>query len=108
MPDFLFYFFKPEIIILSDINKLLMCDQYDQCAMYIKRCNQRKLKRELRYNLWDSKRKGNTERYRMTVYIYEMVFGKLKRDAKMHGGGEISLEHAYSIKSLQESYAKLQ
>lgn len=108
MPDFLFYFFKPEITILSDINKLLMCDQYDQCAMYMKRCNQKKLKKELRFNLWDSKKKGNTERYRMTVYIYEIAFGKLKRDAKMYGGGEISLEHAFSIKSLQKSYANLQ
>ena len=107
MFDFLFYFIKPEITILSDINKLLMCDQYDQCAMYIKRCNQKKLKRELRFNLWDSKRKNNTERYRMTVYIYEMVFGELKRDAKMYDGGEISLEHAYSIKCLQKSYSNM-
>ena len=108
MPDFLFYFFKPEITILSDISKLLMCEQYNQCAIYIKRCNQKKLKRELRFNLWSSKRKGNTERYRMTVYIYEMVFDKLKRDAKMYGEGEMTPEHAYSVKSLQTSYSNLQ
>lgn len=69
------FFMKPDMKVLHDIGKLLACDQYEQCAMYIKALNKKNLKDALNYMIKKSKR-NKTDSYAYKCDLYKVIFNE--------------------------------
>lgn len=69
------FFMKPDMKVLNDISKLLACNQYEQCAMYIKALNQKTLKDALNYLIKKSKR-NKTDSYSYKCDLYKVIFNE--------------------------------
>src|SRR5574344_330928 len=69
------FFMKPDMKVLNDIGKLLVCGQYEQCAMYIKALNKKTLKDALNYMIKKSK-KEKTDSYAYKCDLYKVIFNE--------------------------------
>ena len=73
--DIIEFFMKPDMKVLNDIGKLLACNQYERCAMYIKSLNQKTLKDALNYVIKNSK-KEKTDSYAYKCDLYKVIFNE--------------------------------
>lgn len=69
------FFMKPDMKVLNDIDKLLACNQYERCAMYIKSLNKKNLKDALNYLIKKSKR-NKTDSYSYKCDLYKVIFNE--------------------------------
>lgn len=69
------FFMKPDIKVINDIGKLLACNQYERCAMYIKSLNQKTLKDALNYLIKKSK-KEKIDNYAYKCDLYKVIFNE--------------------------------
>ncbi len=80
--DVIYNFFVPDRKLTGDIGRLLASGQYDQCAVYIKAANKKKLKREFKYIIAHAKKPGDARamhRYKMMNELYELIFKEKSR-----------------------------
>lgn len=69
------FFMKPDMKVLNDIGKLLACNQYERCAMYIKSLNQKTLKDALNY-LIKKLKKEKIDSYAYKCDLYKVIFNE--------------------------------
>lgn len=69
------FFMKPDMKVIHDIGKLLACNQYEQCAEYIRALNQKNLKDALNYMIKKSKR-NKTDSYAYKCDLYKVIFNE--------------------------------
>ena len=69
------FFMQPDMKIIHYIGKLLACQQYQQCATYIKSLNQKNLKDALNYLIKKSKR-NKTDSYSYKCDLYKVIFNE--------------------------------
>ena len=78
----IYNFFVPDRKLTMDIGRLLASGQYEQCAIYIKAANKKKLKREFKYIIAHAKKPGDTRamhRYKLMNELYELIFKEKSR-----------------------------
>lgn len=69
--------FEPDLKINEHIGRYLACQQYQQCAYYLKECLAEKpkmLKRSLNYLIRHSRNDAKMHRYKMVNELYELCF----------------------------------
>lgn len=67
------FFMKPDMKVVFDLGKLLACNQYEQCAHYIRAVNQKNLKDALNYLVKKAKQK-KLDSYAYKCDLYKVIF----------------------------------